>query len=71
MRVPISRPRVYLNDFEHAFKHSPGTTSTSVTLPAEYQRPIAPEMHSGSQYEPFKPDVWQLANSFSDFQVRS
>lgn len=69
MRVPLSRPRVYLNDFEHAFKHEPGTTSTSVKIRGPYLRPIAPEMHTGEPYEPFKPDVWQLVNGFSDFQV--
>lgn len=69
MQVPVTRPRVYLIDFEHAYQHTPGTTSTLIKAPSPYFRDFAPEMHSGRRYDPFKPDVWQLASGFSYVRV--
>ena len=74
MRVPIPRPRVFLTDFEMAYEFPADTPSEErllTGLPIEdYQRPVPPEMTSGNPYDPFKADVWQLAESFSDFRVR-
>ena len=76
MKVSISRPRVYLIDFESAVQFPAGCPSNdrvSVGLPLpdeeKYSRPHAPEFGSGKAYCPFKLDVWQLGNSFSGFKV--
>ena len=75
MKISISRPRVYLIDFETAVQFSAGCPSierVSVGYPVteNYSRPCAPELASGKAYNPFKLDVWQLGNSFSGFKVR-
>jgi hypothetical protein len=75
MKVSISRPRVYLIDFETAVQFPAGcplTERVSVGFPfaEKYSRPHAPEFASGKAYNPFKLDVWQLGYSFSDFKVR-
>ena len=74
MKVPISRPRVFLTDFEMAYEFPPDMPLEQrlfIGLPDEdYQRCVAPEVSSGLPYDPFKSDVWQLAESFSDFNVR-
>ena len=75
MKISISRPRVYLIDFETAVQFSAGCSSierVSVGYPVteNYSRPCAPELASGKAYNPFKLDVWQLGNSFSGFKVR-
>lgn len=74
MRVPLCRPRVFLIDFEMAYEfppHIPAAQRLLVGTPIEdYRRPIPPEIASGEPYDPFKADVWQLAESFSDFRVR-
>jgi hypothetical protein len=76
MKVPISRPRVYLIDFETAVQFPAGcppNERVSVGLPVpiaeKYARPRAPEFASGEAYCPFKLDVWQLGNSLSIFKV--
>ena len=74
MKVSISRPRVYLIDFETAVQFPAGCPSierVSVGYPVaeKYARPHAPEFASGKAYCPFKLDVWQLGRSFSDFKV--
>ena len=76
MKVSITRPRVYLIDFESAVQFPAGCPSNdrvSVGLPLpdeeKYSRPHAPEFGSGKAYCPFKLDVWQLGNSFSGFKV--
>ncbi|KAH9920663.1 kinase-like domain-containing protein [Fomitopsis serialis] len=73
MRVPLSRPRAFLTDFETAHEFPPELPVKQRWLtgpPVErYQRPVPPEMASGSPYDPFKADVWQLAESFSDFKT--
>ena len=76
MKVPITRPRVYLIDFETAVQFPEGcplSERVSVGLPVEgeqYCRPLAPEFASGNAYNPFKLDVWQLGYSLSKFKVR-
>ena len=74
MKVSISRPRVYLIDFETAVQFPSGcplTECVSVGFPVaeKYARPHAPEFASGKAYNPFKLDVWQLGISFSHFKV--
>jgi len=74
MKVSISRPRVYLIDFETAIQFPAGCPSSErllVGLPmaGDYARPHAPEFASGKAYCPFKLDIWQLGNSLSNFQV--
>ena len=39
------------------------------SLPGHSGRPMPPEVLSGKPYDPFKLDVWQLGESFSDFKV--
>ena len=73
MQVPICRPRVFLTDFEFAFEFPPDIPPSEhmlVGLPAPgYLPTVAPEASSGQPYDPYKADVWQLAHSFSDFDV--
>ena len=74
MKVSISRPRVYLIDFETAVQFPAGcplTERVSVGCPVaeKYARPHAPEFAFGKAYCPFKLDVWQIGHSFSDFKV--
>ena len=76
MKVSVSRPRVYLIDFETAVQFPAGCSSierVSVGYPVQvtesYARPCAPELCSGETYCPFKLDIWQLGFSFSDFKV--
>ena len=72
MQVPICRPRVFLIDFEVAYEFSPDTPEENCRLTGppweDYLRETAPEVALGP-YDPFKADVWQLADSFSDFKV--
>ena len=74
MRVPLSRPRVVLIDFEMAYEFPPELPTEQRLLVGtpipDYRRPIPPEIASGIAYDPFKADVWQLAESLSDFKVR-
>ena len=80
MKISFTRPRVYLIDFEVAIQfpaECPESERVSMGLPLggsfrpeRYARPHAPEFASGMTYSPFKLDVWQLGNSFSDFKVR-
>ena len=82
MTVSPSRPRVFLIDFETAVAFPPELTmdecvvtgypmGDSFSRPEMYSRPLAPEFSSGKAYSPFKLDVWQLGNTFSDFKVRA
>lgn len=77
---PISRPRIYLNDFETAVHFPPSIPETnrlcvglplgaSFPVPDAYGRPVPPELQSDTPYDPFKLDVWQFATSFEDFGV--
>ena len=81
MKISFTRPRVYLIDFEVAIQFPadcPDSERVSIGLPLGgsfpepeyYARPHAPEFASGIAYNPFKLDVWQLGNSFSDFKVQ-
>ena len=80
MEVSSHHPRVFLIDFETAIAFPPELTMDecvvtgypiggSVSRPEVYSRPLAPEFASGKAYSPFKLDVWQLGNSFSNFKV--
>jgi serine/threonine protein kinase len=80
MTTPVSRPRVYLIDFEVAVEFpaelpSAECVCTGLPLggsfpdPDMYSRLRAPEMTTGKPYNPFKTDVWQLGISFGDFRV--
>ena len=74
MKVSISRPRVYLIDFETAVQfpadcHLNERVSVGLPFAEKYTRPLAPELTFGKAYNPFKLDVWQLGYSFSDFKV--
>lgn len=79
-QLTISRPRVFLNDFETAvyFKEDvPAHARTCVglplcpsfPLPERYFRRVPEEVLSGNPYDPFKLDVWQFGTSLSDFKV--
>ncbi|KAL1727144.1 hypothetical protein EV714DRAFT_217879 [Schizophyllum commune] len=78
--VPVSRPRVYLIDFETAIEFPadcPPSERLCVGLPCinsisdadKYMPPRIPEMDTGEPYDPFKLDVWQLATSLLDFDT--
>ena len=73
MRVPLSRPRVFLTDFELAHEFAPDVAPDDRVLigpPMKgYSQPLSPEVASGLPYDPLKNDVWQLAESFSDFKA--
>ncbi len=78
-RIAITRPRVYLNDFETAVYFPPDVPSEKrlcVGLPSgdsfpleRYSRPKPAELLSDKPYDPFTLDVWQLAISFVDLTV--
>ncbi|CAL1711537.1 unnamed protein product [Somion occarium] len=79
MSVTISRPRVYLIDFEVAVEFpselpmearvSVGPPSGgSINIADGWGRPVPPEVDSGMPYSPFKLDVWQLGYSFITFR---
>ena len=75
MKVSISRPRVYLINFETAVQFPTGCplterVSVGCLVAGEYFRPRAPELDSGKAYSSFKLDVWQLGYSFSILKVR-
>ncbi|KAL1667471.1 hypothetical protein GGF50DRAFT_124799 [Schizophyllum commune] len=76
--VPVSRPRVYLIDFESAIEfpvECPPSERLCIGPPCinslsdvdKYTAPRIPEMDRWQPYDPFKLDVWQLATSLSDF----
>ncbi|TRM63884.1 hypothetical protein BD626DRAFT_568499 [Schizophyllum amplum] len=76
--VAVSRPRVYLIDFEVAVEFSGDSVPServcigppcigSLSDPTRYSAPCIPEMCTGEPYDPFKLDVWQLGTSLLDF----
>ncbi|KAI0672664.1 kinase-like domain-containing protein [Trametes maxima] len=80
-QLTISRPRVYLNDFETAVYFAPEVPShertcvglplsPSFPVPDKYTRPVPPEVSSGEPYDPFQLDVWQFGNSLSDLKTQ-
>ena len=73
MKVPISRPRVFMNDLEYATDFSEGSNEPLVTGPPTpgFLRSQPPEMQSGEPFDPFKADVWQLFRSYIDLEVSS
>ncbi|KAH9886944.1 kinase-like domain-containing protein [Cubamyces lactineus] len=79
-QITVSRPRVYLNDFETAVRFDleiPPSQRTCVGPPLcasfprldEYTRPMPDEVVSGQPYDPFKLDVWQFGTSLSDMKT--
>ncbi|KAI0636473.1 hypothetical protein C8Q77DRAFT_504339 [Trametes polyzona] len=69
MKVPVARPRVYVNDFEYAVQLPPGATLASLHPVPGYMRGVAPEVRSEKPHDPFKQDVWSLANSFTSYKT--
>ncbi|KAF8955859.1 kinase-like domain-containing protein [Flammula alnicola] len=80
-KISVSRPRVYLRDFEVAIEFPPecpvdervctGLPISGSLRLEKYSRPHAPEFASGKPYNPFKLDVWQLGTSFSELQFKT
>ncbi|KAI0766332.1 hypothetical protein BD413DRAFT_570094 [Trametes elegans] len=77
--MPVSRPRVYLNDFETAVRFLPDVppekrvcvglpVGASFPNPERYSRPIPPEVEGDKPYDPFKLDVWQFGTSLAGFK---
>ncbi|PBK71911.1 hypothetical protein ARMSODRAFT_794958 [Armillaria solidipes] len=72
----VSRPRVYLIDFETAQEYPPDQPRmtgyplcSSFPDIATYSRPRAPEMLTPEKhYCPFKLDIWQFGSSLENFQ---
>ncbi|KAG6889432.1 hypothetical protein C0995_001200 [Termitomyces sp. Mi166 len=80
-KISISRPRVYLIDFEVAIEFPEDCpidkrvcvgppVGGSFSSPDMYNRQCPPEVKSGGPYDPFKLDVWQLASSLSKFKSK-
>ncbi|KAJ6611684.1 hypothetical protein B0H10DRAFT_349223 [Mycena sp. CBHHK59/15] len=77
MTIPVSRPRVYLIDFEVAVQYPSDRPATSIGYPVGgsflqpemYSRDRPPELESDRPYCPYKLDVWQLGHSFSNFKT--
>ncbi|TFY59007.1 hypothetical protein EVG20_g7948 [Dentipellis fragilis] len=74
MEVSVSKPRVFLIDFEVATSFEAdcpknerlctGCPMGSSLIQSEtYARPRIPEMNSNEPYDPFKLDVWQLGTA--------
>ncbi|KAI0647603.1 kinase-like domain-containing protein [Trametes meyenii] len=79
-QLTISRPRVYLNDFETAVyfpQDVPAHERICVGLPLSpsfpsekrYSRTRAPELSSDQPYDPFKLDVWQFGFSLRNLRT--
>ncbi|KAI0672675.1 kinase-like domain-containing protein [Trametes maxima] len=81
-QLTVSRPRVYLNDFETAVHFPDGDPSGDCTCvglplspsfptPERYFRPLAPELsfENPGPYSPFKLDIWQLGDSLRDLKT--
>ena len=79
-KISVSRPRVYLIDFEVAIQFPEDCSPEervcvgpplggSFPSPEMYNRQVPPEVESGKPYDPFKLDVWQLASSLHEFKV--
>ncbi|KAG5353006.1 hypothetical protein C0989_011154 [Termitomyces sp. Mn162] len=62
-KISISRPRIYLIDFEVSVQFPED-------CPIENRRQCPPEVESGKPYDPFKLDVWQLASSLHKFKSK-
>ncbi|KAI9069067.1 kinase-like protein [Trametes sanguinea] len=68
MRVPLTRPRVYLHDFEFAVDFCDPEATTDLGPMEGCIRTLAPEVYSGNQYDPFKADIWLFGDSFATFR---
>ncbi|OSD08292.1 hypothetical protein PYCCODRAFT_1472944 [Trametes coccinea BRFM310] len=68
MRVPLTRPRVYLHDFEFAVDFCNPEATTDLGPMEGCIRNLAPEVYSGNLYDPFKADIWLFGDSFATFQ---
>ena len=82
MKVPVTRPRAHLIDFEVAASFEPDSPASekmciglplggTCSTPSVYGRPTLPEMRDRKPWGPFKSDVVQLGLSLQDFIVRS
>ncbi|TFK87222.1 hypothetical protein K466DRAFT_586559 [Polyporus arcularius HHB13444] len=74
-KVSLYRPRVVLIDFESAVQFPLDTPVAEqvVTGPPRgtwktYGRKCPPEVYTGTPYDPYKSDVWQLGRSLRDFR---
>ena len=75
MKVPVSRPRVFLIDLEVAVEFASdcpyedcvciGPPAGGTVDPGKWGRPLPSEVSSGKPYSPFKLDVWQFGFSFT------
>ncbi|KAI0360320.1 hypothetical protein OH77DRAFT_672826 [Trametes cingulata] len=79
-QLTVSRPRVFLNDFETAVRFTddvPAAARVCTGLPLcctfptpdRYFRNLAAELSTGEPYDPFKLDMWQFGDSFRDFRT--
>ncbi|CAL1711530.1 unnamed protein product [Somion occarium] len=78
MTIALSRPRVYIIDFEVAVEYpsdslpearvSVGPPAGGTIVESGWSRPLPPEVQSGQPYSPFKLDVWQFGYSFVTFR---
>ena len=75
-RSSMTRPRVYIIDFETAVEFPENSLESericsSLPIPKErYSRPVPPEAENGGSYCPFRMDVWQFGKELQDnFQV--
>ncbi|KAL7283814.1 hypothetical protein ACG7TL_003254 [Trametes sanguinea] len=68
MHVPLTRPRVYLHDFEFAVDFCNPDATTELGPMEGCIRNLAPEVYSGTLYDPFKADIWLFGDSFATFQ---
>ncbi|KAG5719375.1 hypothetical protein E4T56_gene13531 [Termitomyces sp. T112] len=64
-KISISRPRIYLIDFEVSVQFS-----EDCPIENRVCRQCPPEVESGKPYDPFKLDVWQLASSLHKFKSK-
>ena len=75
MTVAVSRPRVYIIDYEVAVSFPEDASMDScacvgppvggTAYPGDWARALPPEVMSGEHYSPFKLDVWQFGWSFT------
>ncbi|KAA1475847.1 hypothetical protein DENSPDRAFT_449769 [Dentipellis sp. KUC8613] len=79
MEVSVSKPRVFLIDFEVATSFEANCpqnerlcmgcpTGSSLVESETYARQRIPEMDSNELYDPFKLDVWQLSVGFDNLK---
>ncbi len=76
-KVSLYRPRVVLIDFESAVQFPLDTPVAEQVVRGPprgtwktYGRKCPPDVYTGTPYDPYKSDVWQLGRSLRDFRVR-